>query len=166
MTLLGKIVCRCLLTVDFLLRAGAQIISICGPSYSLAVGINCLKVILHMHLSTWFHLGLSYPWAKQQTIHQTRMVDVVFIGEVTVSPLEILLGLKSASLTDKTPLAFYIMDFSINFIQHFISPASGDCHSSELHHCNCLLEWGSVLRWNQSSHPLPCAVYAVVLYRM
>ena len=52
------------------------------------------------------------------------------------SPLEMLLGLKSASLTDKSPLALYIM----NFIQHFISPASSGGHSSELHHCNCLLE--------------------------
>ena len=33
-----------------------------------------------------------------------------------------------------------------------------DGQSSELHHCDCLLEWGSVLQWKWSSHPLPCAV--------
>ena len=57
-TLLGKIVRRCPLTVHLLIRAGTQIISICRPGYSLAVAINCLKVT-HMHLSTWFHFESS-----------------------------------------------------------------------------------------------------------
>ena len=39
-----------------------------------------------------------------------------------------------------------------------------DGHSGELHQCNYLLEWGSVLHWKWSCHPLPCAVSLLVLW--